>query len=104
MKVALNLRIIGKQQPFLRERLSSPCPNMSTLPIEELPHVLFMLLLKIVWEQNISITTQNEGAARVSREATDNEQVINSQGGIFFNVLHLNCRLYKDRVQPSNEG
>lgn len=50
--------------------------------------------------------TQNEEAARVSREATDNEQVINSRGGFFlflfflFNVLHLNCRLYKDRVQP----
>lgn len=74
---------------------------MSTLPTEDLPHVLFMLLLKIVWEQNISITTQNEGAAQVSREATDNEQVINSPGGdFFFNALHLNCRLYKDRVQP----
>lgn len=48
MKVALYLWIIGKQEPFSRERLSSPRPNMSTLPIEELPHALFMLLLKIV--------------------------------------------------------
>lgn len=61
---------------------------MSTLPIEELPHALFMLLLKVVWEQNISIMTQNEGAARVSREATDNEQVINSRGGFTFFLMY----------------
>lgn len=74
---------------------------MSTLPIEKPPHVLFMVLPEIVQEQNISIMTQNEGAARVSREATDNEQVINSQRGFFFfNVLHLNCGFYKGRVQP----